>query len=65
MVWQRNLIKMTKHSFINSLETQTQQHSSSQEDPGATEQRVQCEYESHHVNIDTNPQIHHFTDDSR
>ena len=51
-------------SFINSLETQTQQPSS-QEDPDATEQRVQHEPGSHHVSIDTTPQVHHFTDDSR
>ena len=50
------------HSFINSLESQTQQQPTSQVEPDATEQRVQCE--SHHVSIDTTPQVHHFRDDS-
>ena len=46
-------------SFINSLEAQTQP--TSQVEPDATEQGVQCE--GHHVSIDTTPQVHHFRDD--
>ena len=51
-------------SFINSLETQTQQQPSSQEEPDATEQGVHHERESRHVTIDTTPQVHRFRDDS-
>ena len=50
-------------SFINTFETQTQQQPSFQEDPDATEQRVQPA--SHHVSIDTTTQVRHFTEDSR
>ena len=53
---------MTAQSFINSLETQTQQQPTSQVEPEGAEQGVQCE--SHYVSIDTTPQVHHFRDDS-
>ena len=48
--------------IINSLDIQTQQQPSSQEEPDATEQGVEHERESHHVSIDTTPQVHHFRD---
>ena len=51
-------------SFINSLETQTQQQPSSQVEPDATKQGVQCERESCHISIDTTPQVCCCRDDS-
>ena len=42
-----------------------QQQPSSQEDPDVTEQGVKHEPGSRHISIDTTPQVHHFTDDSR
>ena len=58
-LWQQHT-----QSFMNSLETQTQQQPSSQEEPDATEQGVQHECDSHHISIDTSPQVHRFRDDS-
>ena len=49
-------------SFINSLEAQMQQSPQVEQEPNGTEQGVQ--QESHHVSIDTTPQVHHFRDDS-
>ena len=49
-------------SFINSLETQTQQQQTFQVEPEGAEQGVQCE--SHHVSIDMTLQVHHYRDDS-
>ena len=49
-------------SFINSLETQTQQPSQVEQEPYSTEQGIQCD--SHPVSIDTTPQVHHHKDDS-
>ena len=55
MVWQRNgITQWHPQSFINSLETQTQQQPTFQVDPEGAEQRVQ--HESHHVSIDTTSQ---------
>ena len=49
-------------SFINSLETQTQQSPQVEREPIGAERRAQ--HASCHVSIDTKPQVHHFRDDS-
>ena len=49
-------------SFMNSLETQTQQPSQVEQDPNGTEQGVHRE--SHRVSIDTTLQVCRYRDDS-
>ena len=62
--WSGRETELRQHctqSFINSLEAQTQPSQVEQE-PNGTDQGVQ--HESHHVSIDTTPQVHYYRDNS-
>ena len=60
--WETELRQCRTQSFINSLEAQTQQSPQVEQEPVGVEQGAQCE--SHHVSIDTTPQVCCFRDDS-